>query len=249
MLVLDYDGTLAPIRAEPSRVRLRARTQRLLFAVATLYPCVVISGRGRADLVRRLEGFPIRYMFGNHGLEPWGQDSVYPQRVREWLAYLKRWLPNEPGLTIEDKTYSLTIHYRRVRRHRKGSVENAIRDAIPGLRAARVLSGDQAVSVVPKEAPHKGAALEYARGLVACDCAIVVGDDATDEDAFRAGPPARLLSIRVGASRTSTARYYLKTQSEMDAFLDLLARMRSSVHDLAVSRGEPVSIPTVRTTD
>ncbi|MGH2398946.1 MAG: trehalose-phosphatase, partial [bacterium] len=75
-------------------------------------------------------------------------------------------------------------------------------------------------------APHKGIALERTRQLLVCDSAIYVGDDETDEDAFGAAGPERLLSIRVGATRMSSARYYLKTQHEIDSLLSVLVRLR-----------------------
>lgn len=84
------------------------------------------------------------------------------------------------------------------------------------------------IDLVPRNAPHKGMALERARRLLACDCAVYVGDDDTDEDAFRVAPPERLLSIRIGATRTSGARYYLKTQYEIDSLVRTLLRLRPS---------------------
>jgi hypothetical protein len=58
LLAFDFDGTLAPIVADPARAHLRPRTRRLLADVARKYPCVVISGRRRADVVGRLAGIP-----------------------------------------------------------------------------------------------------------------------------------------------------------------------------------------------
>ena len=73
----------------------------------------------------------------------------------------------------------------------------------------------------------KGVALQRARRVLACDTAIYVGDDATDEDAFASAPPEQLLAIRVGASRASRARFYLHSQAEIDRFLQALLNARS----------------------
>jgi len=224
MLAFDYDGTLAPITNEPSRARLRGRTRRLLIAVARRYPCVVISGRRRDDVMKRLKGIPVGHVFGNHGLEPWGQDTAYAEQVREWVDHLERRLLSFSGLIVEDKTYSVAIHYRCVRQKRL--VVQAINNAVLGLRGSRTMGGKQAVNLVARDAPNKGMALERARRLLACDCAVYVGDEETDEDAFRGPAPERLLSIRIGAARTSGAHYHLKSQGEIDSLLRMLVRLR-----------------------
>lgn len=236
VLAFDYDGTLAPIVSQPDRARLRPTTRELLGAVARRYPCIVISGRRCSELTTYLDGVPLWHVFGNHGLEPWRQRPSYEQRVRAWLRHLRCRLPAQPGLAVEDKTYSIAIHYRKVRRKR--AVKAAIREAIAGLQGSRIVDGKQVVNIVPRGAPHKGTALEHARRLLACDCAVFVGDDHTDEDAFTMAPPERVLTIRVGPARNSAAGYYLKSQSEIDSLLRALLRLRSGQPPPAHARDE-----------
>ena len=64
LVAFDYDGTLAPIVAVPERAHMRATTRRLLRRVAERYPCVVISGRARADLIPRLKDIPVAHDLG-----------------------------------------------------------------------------------------------------------------------------------------------------------------------------------------
>jgi trehalose 6-phosphate phosphatase len=177
-------------------------------------------------VARRLKGIAVWHVFGNHGVEPWGQDGAHAKQVREWLDLLERRLSSYSGLHIEDKTYSVAIHYRSVRQKRL--VVRAINDAVIGLHGSRTFGGKQAVNLVPRDAPHKGMALERARRLLACDSAIYVGDDETDEDAFRVAPPERLLAVRIGGTRKSGARYYLKAQYEIDSLLRMLVQLRPS---------------------
>ena len=226
LVAFDYDGTLAAIASTPTQARMRARTERLLRAIAERYPCVVISGRMRADIARRIESVPLWHVAGNHGVEPWGEgeSDEYASRVRAWIRPLKRRLAAHKGVVIEDKTYSITVHYRHARS--KGRAILSIMDAARRLRGSRVMGGNQAVNIVPRGAPHKGVALERVRNLLACDTIIYVGDDETDEDAFRSAPPARLLAIRIGAKRGSRARHWLKSQAEVDAFLQALLSLR-----------------------
>jgi len=224
LLAFDFDGTLAPIVRDPARARMRPQTRRLLGAVARRYPCIVISGRARQDVLKRVGNVPVRQVSGNHGLEPWGQNAAYPGRVQRWVRDLRRDLAAHAGVVVEDKTYSVTVHYRQAR-HRRAAVA-AINEATNKLRDARLLGGKDAVSLIPRGAPDKGVALERARRLMVCDTAIYVGDDQTDEDAFRARRPASLLGIRVGLRGKSAARYGLRTQEEMDDFLQALLDLR-----------------------
>ncbi|HVH29822.1 MAG TPA: trehalose-phosphatase [Vicinamibacterales bacterium] len=224
LIAFDFDGTLSAITPTPQRARMRASTRRLLRAVAERYPCVVISGRRRADVARRMASVPLWHIAGNHGVEPWGEKEIYATRVREWAGPLKARLATHKGVVLEDKTYSLTVHYRRAR-HKARAVK-AITDAVHGLRGARIMGGHYAINLVPRGAPHKGIALERLRSLLVCDTIIYVGDDDTDEDAFRAGAPDRLLAVRVGVKRNSGARHWLRSQADVDRFLLTLLSMR-----------------------
>lgn len=131
-----------------------------------------------------------------------------------------------PGVEIEDKRYSLSLHYRRSRAKRAARAAIARAGAqIPG--PFRLVSGKQVVNVIPDGAPHKGTALEAIRARVGVDTAIFVGDDTTDEDVFELGQPGRLLSIRIGRKRDSAASYYLENQRGIDELLRALIELRA----------------------
>jgi trehalose 6-phosphate phosphatase len=226
LLGFDYDGTLAPVVSTPSRARMRASTRRLLARVAHVYPSVVISGRAHHDLARRLAGVPLWHVFGNHGLEPWARSEGSAIQVRRWVELLRERLATHPGLVVEDKKYSATIHYRGARDRRR--VRRAIADVVKELPGARVLRGPQAINLIVRGGPNKGVALQAARRGLACDTAICVGDDETDEDAFTSAPRRQLLAIRVGSARSSRARYQLRAQGDVDRLLQTLLSLRVS---------------------
>ena len=240
LLAFDFDGTLAPIVADPSTARMRPATRRLLGSVAVRYPCVVISGRARHDLVRRVGRVPVFHLSGNHGLEPWAQHPGYPMRVQRWVRALEERLAPYSGLVIEDKTYSVTVHYRHARPRRQALA--AIAAAVGGLRGVRPIGGKHAISLVPRGAPTKGAALERVRRLLGCETAIYIGDDETDEDAFTAGRADRLLAIRIGMRQDSAARYRLKNQAEIDDLLAALLACRPLRQASAVGRSFQASL-------
>jgi len=238
LVAFDYDGTLAPIAPTPAAARLRPKTRRLLTAVARRYPCVVLSGRPLDDLTRRLHRVPVWHLVGDHGFEAgppprvfgavgcksWGEVREMAPHVQEWMGQLRGRLPATRGLVIEQKRHSVTIHYRHVRD--KPRVLAAVADAVRDLRDARVIGGAEAVNLLPSGGPHKGIALQRARRVFACDTAIYVGDDDTDEDAFRSAGPDQLLSIRVGTQRPSHAQYCLRSQTEIDELLKVLVQLR-----------------------
>lgn len=224
LVAFDYDGTLAPIVQDPQEAWMRARTRALLAKVAQRYRCAVISGRAQWDLLRRMRGIGIVEAIGNHGLEPSRHPGRFVKLVRAWLPKLERRLAGFAGVVIEDKGFSLAVHYRRSREKRRARA--AIRQAIAALTDFRIINGKLVFNLVPEGAPHKGIALRSARARFKCDTAIYVGDDETDEDVFGLDEPGRLLAVRVGASVRSRADYFIRNQRSIDAFLKTLLACR-----------------------
>jgi trehalose 6-phosphate phosphatase len=226
LLAFDYDGTLAPLVPEPERAAMRFSTRRLLKRASALYPCVVISGRAQTDALARLHGIDIGSVVGNHGAEPSQDEESIRRTVERWLPAIKRHLSGWPGTVIEDKGLSVAVHYRHARQ--RHLARRAIVEAARGLKDVRLTGGKLVVNLVVRDAPHKGLALEQAQVVYACDTAIYVGDDETDEDIFRLRRPA-CLTIRVGQKRTSHAKYYLRGQSEIDKLLETLVILRRAL--------------------
>lgn len=236
LLAFDFDGTLAPIVANRHRAAMRARTARLFAAVCARYPSAVISGRGKADVGRRLTGAPVRFVVGNHGLEPGTRLGEFERQMVRAHPQLEAALEGVPGVDIENKRYSLAVHYRRARE--KARAREAIRRAVAALpEPMRTIPGKLVLNVVPEAAPSKGDALIALRDQAEADVAMYIGDDVTDEDVFRLDQPGRLFTVRVGRSKTSAARYYLRRQDEIDALLEHLAALREA--PAAAGSGRP----------
>ena len=107
--------------ARPHRARCSPR-------VCERYPSAVISGRAKADVARRLHGRRVRYLVGNHGLEPGTRLGTFERQVVQAHPLLDSALDGVAGIDIEDKRYSLAVHYRRAREKPKA------RDAIRARR-------------------------------------------------------------------------------------------------------------------
>lgn len=229
LLAFDYDGTLAPMVSIPARAAMRPSTRRWLTRVSQRYPCVAISGRAQADVLSRLGGVEMCRVVGNHGAEPAAGGKALRRRVQRWLPVLRARLSGRQGVTIEDKGFSVAVHYRHARQ--RSATRRAILAAARSLDDVRIIGGKLAVNLLMPDAPHKGLALERERSRFGCDTVVYVGDDETDEDVFQLDRPGRLLSIRVGLKRTSSASYYIKNQVEMDRLLKTLAALREHHHD------------------
>lgn len=225
LLAFDFDGTLTPIVDVPSRARMRPATRGLLEGLTELYPIVVISGRARPDVMRRLGGVRVRQVLGNHGIEPWGTTARLRNQVRRWRPLLRSRLGALHGVHLEDKIFSISVHYRQARDKR--TTRAVIGRAAAALGDVRVVGGKQVVNILPWGAPHKGVALERTRRRLRCDTTIYVGDDETDEDVFALAGPGRHLSIRVGASRSSRAAYSVRNQLAVDDLLSAMLELRS----------------------
>jgi trehalose 6-phosphate phosphatase len=228
-LCFDYDGTLAPIARDFHKVKLRGRTRDLLGDVATRWPCVLLSGRARADAAALVDGIPFRMIVGNHGAEA-DASGADRKRVRavvgRWRRHLERILARHPGIEIEDKRISLSIHYRRSPRPARAHAE--ILDAVAALHGTRIVGGKRVVNVVPHDAPHKGTAFLAALRRLRCEAGLIVGDDVTDEDAFLAARSRPgLVAVRVGHSSRSAAPWFLSNQAEIDELLAILRALRT----------------------
>lgn len=224
LLAFDYDGTLAPLVAAPHRARMRVSTRRLLIRASKVYPCVVISGRAQGDALGRLRGVEVCRVVGNHGAEPSQEADAIRRRVRRWLPVLTTHLSRRQGVFIEDKGFSVSVHYRQARE--RVAARRAILKVAQSLPDVRLIGGKLVVNLLVPDAPHKGLALERERAHFACDTVVYVGDDETDEDVFQLDRPGRLLSIRVGQKRSSAASYYIRNQAEIDRLLETLIALR-----------------------
>ena len=233
LLAFDYDGTLSPIVVDRDRASMRPTTRQRLEALAALYPVVVISGRTQADVLRRLRGTGVCDVVGNHGIEPWQATRSVMDEVRRWQPLLRGRLSSLRGVQIEDKGFSVAVHYRQSREKKRARA--LILEAASRLGDVRVIGGKQVVNILPKDAPHKGLALERERERLGCDTAIYVGDDETDEDVFTLDQPGRLLTIRVGHKRASMADYCIRSQRDIDSLIHALLTLRNRSH--ALQRG------------
>lgn len=231
-LFLDYDGTLAPIVGRPERARLSYEVKELLRAVASLYPTVIISGRGLDDLIERVSLKGVVYA-GNHGIEVRSEEFTMlfdtGRVAREELKRLKslylELAKKFRGVVVEDKGATLSVHFRLLDAREVKSFSGKFRETTgPSVEKGlvRVTEGKKVFEVRPPVLWHKGKAVEWIlkrRGFSAT-CPIYAGDDETDRDAFGA-VKGKGFSVFVGGTDKG-ADFHLEGQDEMKHFLKWL---------------------------
>jgi trehalose 6-phosphate phosphatase len=237
LLAFDFDGTLAPIVAQPDQARISQAVSARLKALATQLPLAIVTGRTVDDVRGRL-GFEPLYIVGNHGAED-PLDPVDPAAasvLAAALAPLRLRLHEQQarladaGVVVEDKGASLALHYRlsRQRERAQALIGELLTPPHPGWR---VFGGKMVVNIVPRQAPDKAFAVHALVARSGAACAVFAGDDVNDEPVFESAPP-HWLTVRIGrCERHSAARFFLDSPSEMAMLLErmlaLLPPLRS----------------------
>jgi trehalose-phosphatase len=239
-LFLDLDGTLVEIAATPGEVSLSSEMHGCLEELANLPGTLigVVSGR-KMEEVQRLASVEKIFYVGLHGLEiamPWGGKISYPAG-EEVIAALRsmrdEWSRSSaamPGIFLEDKGLTLALHFRLAKREDASKV---MRDffQIVGAYQKRgipleILEGKEVLEVKPGGI-DKGTAVsclldKYGEGAVP----VYLGDDVTDEAAFRSLRLRGITVLVAEVPRPTAASYYLRNPDEVYAFLKYLVLRR-----------------------
>jgi len=231
-LFLDFDGTLAPIVDHPDRAAVPEETRALLADVASRRAVAVVSGRDLDDLRSRIDVDDVYYA-GSHGFRLAGPDgwSREQPRARAFLPALEEAakaleeaLATREGVEIERKRYAVAVHHRRA----PADAEEEVRREVEAVcersdGALRVGEGRSVLELRPAIDWDKGSAVGWMReelGLAGADvCPVYLGDDVTDEDAFRVVAEDGLAVVVRGRSGRTRARYALADPAAVGRFL------------------------------
>ncbi|MFL6109916.1 MAG: bifunctional alpha,alpha-trehalose-phosphate synthase (UDP-forming)/trehalose-phosphatase [Catenulispora sp.] len=232
LVVCDYDGTLAPIVADPARAMPRPESVQAMRSLAALPETTagVISGRALPDLAA-LSRLPAGvHLIGSHGAE---FDAGFAQALDGEAQALRRRLETDlellvarrRGVFLEPKTASIAVHVRRAEPGVGESVLEAVRSGPAQWQGVHVTEGKSVIELAVIET-NKGEALDMLRRQSGATAALFVGDDITDEKAF-----ARLtgqdVGVKVGDGE-SLAEFSLPDTEDVAAMLAyLLAERRA----------------------
>lgn len=237
---LDYDGTLAAIAPTPAEARLPAATQETLQALVRLknVRSAIISGRVLSDLKKMVPVKGIAYV-GSHGMEfcvkGLASQRVSRQHIQELgqlRSQLQRGLQGIPGTLLEQKPFSLAIHYRKASaasaRKAKRIIFDICQDALHHGRIS-IMSGKKVIEILPPDRMDKGRAVQRLWHMWGRKkyLPVFIGDDRTDEAAFDL-LRTNGLTVRVGrAGKGSGAEYYVNDVDDVRTLLKMILCFRT----------------------
>ncbi|KAG9448310.1 hypothetical protein H6P81_014438 [Aristolochia fimbriata] len=209
---LDYDGTLSPIVDEPDRAFMSDAMRAAVCDVAQHFPTAIISGRCR-DKVYDFVQLPDVYYAGSHGMDimvpsrhptncdngdtKLGNEEVVFQPAKEFLPKIEeiyKVLDERTmkirGVLIENNKFCLSVHFRRVNEKDWSTLEGLVKDVLKDYPNFRLTWGRKVMEIRPCIKWDKGCALEYLLDTLGfgTDTDVLpfyLGDDRTDEDAFK----------------------------------------------------------------
>jgi alpha,alpha-trehalase len=230
---LDYDGTLTPIVERPEDAVLSDGTRSALVDLAEVCPVAIVSGRD-LDEVREMVSIDSIHYAGSHGFDIAGPE-VTAQRGTEYLPDLDQAqhelevaLATVPRTWVERKRFSVAVHYRQADPADEPAVQHAVtRVHTKHQDRLAMSSGKKIFELRPAIDWHKGRALSWLADQLGLDepdrTRMYIGDDTTDEDAFREIADDGIGIVVTDTARRTAASYRLRGPSEVRTFLQEVA--------------------------
>lgn len=239
---LDYDGVLTPIVDRPEDAVMSDGMREAVQALAKRCPVCVVSGRDR-PVVQQLMGVDNLVVAGSHGFDIWSprhgtiaHDAAtgFEDLIPEVIDRLRAEVGSIPGAVVEPKRVSVAVHYRLADPEHHTTVTAVVDELLDEYSGRlKVTPGKMVYELQPKIDWHKGKAVLHLLATLDLEAddvvPLYVGDDITDEDAFRA-LAGQGVGIVVGhpddpevANRPTAAAFVLKSTVEVERFLNTLA--------------------------
>jgi trehalose 6-phosphate phosphatase len=242
LLLLDYDGTLVSFKDRPNQVYTPENVKKVLMDLIKEpgFEVVIITGRRLEDIrsLVALQGLSFAALHGLHiefsngKMFTWDQSKNTQPLLKKIKKKVYAEFEEEKKIYVEDKKYTLAFHYRGLPEHK---TEDAIERVMELIRrtdlegSLDVIMGAKVIEVRPR-GWDKGKATELLWKEIEDHkrmFPIYVGDDTTDEDAFRYLKNQGLtVWVSNKSDRDTTARYWVNDPSETFEFLKLLRAIK-----------------------
>ncbi|HOP86077.1 MAG TPA: trehalose-phosphatase [Syntrophorhabdaceae bacterium] len=241
-LFFDFDGTLVPIQDNPSSCMLEGKIKSYIKRIVSnsLADVAIISGRSVEDIKKRVNIKGIYYS-GNHGLEIRGPglNFIHPEimpaikLIKNAKKVISKYVEQIPGVFVEDKHLSFTLHFRLADKEGKRLAKSIFKQILSKEfhnMPFKVLKGKEVLELTPLIDWDKGKAVLFIIKEIGQEyIPLYIGDDLTDETAFSA-IKGQGITIRIGRSKNTDARYYLRTQHEIYNFFKKICDIIEKCH-------------------
>ncbi|MFW5822009.1 MAG: trehalose-phosphatase [Tangfeifania sp.] len=237
VLFLDYDGTLTPIVKRPEDALISDSMRSVLKKCAAKFKVAVVSGRDMDDLKSKVQVDKLIFA-GSHGFRISGPDGLYKEhekadvilpRLSDIEEELYQILPQiDKGIQIDRKRYAVAVHYRNANEDNIPVIKQKVDEILKENPDFKKGEGKKILEIKPNVDWHKGKAVLWIMKKLGVDdtskfVPIYIGDDVTDEDAFRSISEFGV-GILVGTHGQETAaRYRLDDVPDVQSFLNRLA--------------------------
>jgi len=234
---LDYDGTLTPIVKRPEDAVMSEDMRKVLKGLSSVSTLAIVSGRDRKTVMDFVKLDELIYA-GSHGFDitmPGGKGHQHEdaKKALPLLDKIEKTLEDDikdvKGAQVERKLFSIAVHYRNVDEKEVGKVEGIVSKVLKNNDKLKKGLGKKVIELQPNIEWHKGKAVLWLLKALKLEgeenIPLYVGDDITDENAFRT--LQRLgLGILVGDHGDfSAAHYSLKDVDEVKEFLKQITEL------------------------
>ncbi|MFO7914458.1 MAG: trehalose-phosphatase [Candidatus Krumholzibacteriales bacterium] len=235
VIFLDYDGTLSPIVEDPSRAFLPEKTRHLLKGLSDHRTVVIMTGRGLED-VRNLVNLEGLIYAGSHGFNIEGPGGSFQREPGEELMgdlesaakELEEAVRGLKGVRVERKPFALAVHYRQAGDEVLPELEKRVDSIASGYRSLTRTGGKKIFELRPSSDWNKGKAVLFLLDELFEEednpVPIYIGDDTTDEDAFRAISDVGIGIVVTEDDKKTAAGFRLKNSGEVADFLEELLK-------------------------
>lgn len=273
-IFLDYDGTLTPIVSNPEDAILSDQMRAVVKTLAQHFPTAIISGRGR-EKVENFVKLKELYYAGSHGMDIAGPKDLpstskraadgsegsstfqpaahFRPIIDDVYEELCRRLADIPGSSVEHNTFCVSAHYRNCPGDTWHHVVKAVEETLACKSdELKITRGRKVMEIRPKVNWHKGTALNHLLEVLGLRhqsdvVSIYIGDDRTDEDAFRVLREGQqgygvLVSSKM---KDTTAFFTVRSPAEVLLLLQSLVDWASSSENGWLTRSASVPVSPV----
>lgn len=232
---LDYDGTLTPIVEHPEDAHMADDMQDVVKELSERCVVAIVSGRDRVDVEQRV-GLKNLYYAGSHGFDikgPDGFEKIHEEGEKfirvldEVEKELEKELNNIEGAQVERKKFSVATHYRRVSDEKVNTVKEAVDAVLAKHDSLKKGGGKKVIEIQPDVDWHKGKAVRWLLDALELKTDKVIpmyiGDDLTDENAFREIKEYGIGVLVADEKKKTDAHYVLADTDAVRGFLKKLS--------------------------